>query len=877
MKPGICIKLLPGSGIVVVACAAAPDMPGFIEALTETAGADDFASLVLFFAPDYDAQTLARRLAHDVPIPVQIGCSTAGEIGPFGIGNGGAVALLFPADRFCCVASIVTHISEQGFDNGTACAGALVEKLRESVGGEIEGSAFALTLIDGLSAREEIMVSAFQSGLQTLPHIGGSAGDGLAFREAWLIYNGEAYHDAALLCLFHSTVPFRVFKSDHFAPTDMRLVVTECDAEKRIVTEINGMPATREYAEVIGLDPTALSPMSFAAHPLVVRIGDDHFCRSIRRVEEAVLSFFCAIDNGVVLTLARSHDMAESVDRTLLALDKELGGTDMILGFDCILRRIEAENRGSLHHIADVYQRHNVVGFHTYGEQFKSMHVNQTFSGVAFGQGSAPKTTPESSLEKARAESRSTNGIVLGTCGRLGTPAKVEATVTKTDSLRIDPAYAERMRRLEKVNAALIAQAEKVTERRADAYALFQAAILLESQVQKRTDELLAAKRRLEASNREIFEAKEAAEIANRSKSKFLTAASHDLLQPLNAARLLVSALAETQLTCNGKQLVEQVDHALAMIGDLIKSVLDIGKLDAGAMVPEIETISLRNLLGGVASDFAPMAAQKHLRLSVMTPDLAVRSDPILLKRILSNLTSNAVRYTGSGGVLIGARRRGACVRIDVVDTGIGIPAQHSAAIFEEFSRGPAQSKDADGLGLGLAIVRRMAQALHHDLSFRSTESRGSVFSLLVPVAATEMKRDDDTVPSVPESDRLAGARLLLIENNQQTVEAMTALAELWQCQMKVANDIDSGIAPVMTRTFVPNIIIADYHLDNGVCGLDVVEAIRTMAGHDIPAIIATADYTPTVDTKVKARGLTLLKKPLRPADLRALITSLLS
>ena len=394
MTQGTCIKSMPGSGIVVVACAAL-DMPGFVAALVETASTNDFAALAVFFSPRYEAQTLARSLVRDVPIPVQIGCSTAGEIGPFGIDSGGAVALLFPTDCFCCVANVVTRISEQGFDNGAACASALVDRLRESIGGEIAGAAFALTLVDGLSAREEIMVSAFQAGLRTLPHIGGSAGDGLAFREAWLIYNGEAYRDAALLCLFHSRVPFRVFKSDHYEPTEIRLVVTDCDAEKRIVREFNGAPAAREYAEAVGLDPAALTPMSFAAHPLVVRIGGDHFCRSVRCMEADGLAFFCAIDNGVVLTLARSHDMAESVERTLAALDKELGGTDMVLGFNCILRRIEAENGQSLHLIADVYSRYNVVGFNTYGEQYKSMHINQTFSGIAFGQGPARESPPK--------------------------------------------------------------------------------------------------------------------------------------------------------------------------------------------------------------------------------------------------------------------------------------------------------------------------------------------------------------------------------------------------------------------------------------------------------------------------------------------------
>ncbi|MDI4664272.1 FIST C-terminal domain-containing protein [Xanthobacter autotrophicus] len=354
--------------------------------MRQAAAGGSFAALLVFFSPAFDAAPLAHSLLREVPVPEQLGCSTAGEIGPFGPMDGGAVALLFPADAFHCVSGLVTEISRHGFERGAACASALVDRLGRLAGRELEGSAFALTLIDGLSNREEVMVSAFHAGLRNLPHVGGSAGDGLAFRETWIIHNGTAHRDAALLCLFSTQVPFRIFKSDHYQPTDVRLVVTECDAEHRIVTEMNGATATVEYAEMVGLNPASLSPMSFASHPLVVKIGDDYFCRSIRRVEDKGLSFFCAIDKGVVLTLARSYDMADSVDRTLGRLDAELGGLDIVLGFECVLRRVEAESRQLTLRVADRYRHYNVVGFHTYGEQYNAMHINQTFTGIAFGQ-----------------------------------------------------------------------------------------------------------------------------------------------------------------------------------------------------------------------------------------------------------------------------------------------------------------------------------------------------------------------------------------------------------------------------------------------------------------------------------------------------------
>lgn len=373
------------AGIITVALSES-DVDGVAAAVRNAAGDGAFSAMLVFFSSALDAAALAATLKRDVDIPVQVGCSTAGEIGPFGMTDGGAVALLFPAETFRCFAGLVTQISRHGFERGIACAQQLKERCAEMAGGAIEHAAFAVTLIDGLSNCEEVMVSAFQTELREIPHVGGSAGDGLAFRQTWIIHDGLAYSDAAILCLFHSTLPFKIFKSDHYEPTDIRLVVTECDQERRIVTEINGAPACAEYAHVTGLDAATLSPMSFASHPLMVKIGGDYFCRSIRRVEKEGLSFFCAIDNGVVLTLARRRDLAESIDDALGLLAEEMGGIDLVLGFDCVLRRVEAQDRQLTHRVAELYRHYNVVGFSTYGEQYKAMHINQTFTGIVFGR-----------------------------------------------------------------------------------------------------------------------------------------------------------------------------------------------------------------------------------------------------------------------------------------------------------------------------------------------------------------------------------------------------------------------------------------------------------------------------------------------------------
>jgi hypothetical protein len=216
--------------------------------------------------------------------------------------------------------------------------------------------------------------------------VGGSAGDDLAFRETSLIHNGRIIQHAALLILVESAYPFEVFKTQNFEPTGTKLVVTAANTEKRIVYELNAEPAAQEYAAAIGLLPHDLGPFSFASYPLVVRVGGDYYCRSIRNMnQDGSLSFFCAIDEGLVFTVATPNDMVRSTLTTLQRVEKSLGRIDTVLGFDCILRRLDAENRQIRHQLSDIYRRFNVVGFHTYGEQFNAMHLNQTLTGIAFG------------------------------------------------------------------------------------------------------------------------------------------------------------------------------------------------------------------------------------------------------------------------------------------------------------------------------------------------------------------------------------------------------------------------------------------------------------------------------------------------------------
>lgn len=344
--------------------------------------------LIVFFSSAMDGAELARRLGETLPgVPVA-GCSTAGEISHQGLTDHGLVAIAFPREGFDVVSTVIPEVSRLAMDRGSEAVVRLKADLRQRRPDLLPGRTFAVSLIDGLCMREEAVVSALDWALGEVPLVGGSAGDDLAFRVTSLIHDGTAHTDAAILILVATDHPFRVFKSDNFAPTDRKLVVTASDPASRTVYELNADLAAYEYATMVGLDPDRLSPFGFASHPMVVRVGGEYFCRSMRCTNpDGSLSFFCAIDDGVVLTVAKPVDLVESTEATLEGLERDLGGIDWILGFDCVLRRLDAQNRQATHRISDLYRRHRVFGFNTYGEQFRAMHLNQTFAGVAIGRG----------------------------------------------------------------------------------------------------------------------------------------------------------------------------------------------------------------------------------------------------------------------------------------------------------------------------------------------------------------------------------------------------------------------------------------------------------------------------------------------------------
>ena len=346
--------------------------------------------VVVFCSPRHDTTELAHALAErfgDTPV---IGCTTAGEIAPQGYTSGALVGIGFPSADFSIVTERIDALNRFEVSDSTRILRSLLTKRDRALAARSEPfddkGSFAMLLVDGMSMREETVVSALHSVLVDIPLFGGSAGDDLRFEQTFVLHEGRFHGNAGVIALFTSARRFSVFRTEHFVSSDRKMVVTGADPQRRIVTEINAEPAGREYARMVGLEGEPLTPMIFAAHPVVVRVGGQYHVRSIQKVnEDESLTFFCAIDEGIVLTVAEGVDPVTSFEALMARLEGDVGPLDLVLGCDCILRRLELEQRQLKHTISDLLARNNVVGFCAYGEQYNGMHVNQTFTGVAIG------------------------------------------------------------------------------------------------------------------------------------------------------------------------------------------------------------------------------------------------------------------------------------------------------------------------------------------------------------------------------------------------------------------------------------------------------------------------------------------------------------
>src|SRR5271168_3742043 len=386
----------------------------------------------------------------------------------------------------------------------------------------------------------------------------------------------------------------------------------------------------------------------------------------------------------------------------------------------------------------------------------------------------------------------------------------------------------------------------------------------LERRVQERTAEL-------ERLNHELARAKTAAEDANLSKTRFLAAAGHDILQPLNAARLYASSLTESAAEAGPEEriaLARNVDASLEAVEEILGALLDISRLDAGATRPEISDFPIQDIFRQLEIEFAPMARAKGLELSFMPTALDIRSDRRLMRRLLQNFVSNAVKYTLRGRVLVGCRRRAGAVRIEVWDTGIGVPEVEQRRIFDEFMRLDAGARAARGLGLGLSIVERLGRVLEHPISLRSRLAAGSVFAVEAPLGARgpALAAKPSGGEPILNNEPLQGLKVLAIDNEPRVLDGMQVLLQKWGCRVATADGLAGALASLAVR---PDVIIADYHLDEG-DGLAVIATLRERLGYLTPAILATADRSPEVRRAAAAAEVALLNKPLKPAPLRA-------
>ena len=393
----------------------------------------------------------------------------------------------------------------------------------------------------------------------------------------------------------------------------------------------------------------------------------------------------------------------------------------------------------------------------------------------------------------------------------------------------------------------------------------------LEQRVRERTDQL-------ERLNAELARAKSQADDANLSKTRFLAAASHDILQPLNAARLYATSLVERSAREDAvseqySEMVRNLDGSLESVEEILTALLDISRLDAGAMKPEFTVFRIQELFDQLRIEFGPLAQESGLRLKFVPCSLSIRSDRRLLRRLFQNLVSNAIKYTPQGRVLIGCRRKGATLSLAVLDTGLGIPESRQKDVFREFERLSAGMRTARGLGLGLSIVERISRVLDHRIALRSRLGRGTMFRVDIPIAepAKIVPMDAGERPA-SISQPLSGMSLLAIDNEPRILDGLRTLLSGWGCMVMTAGDLDEAVDVIEQAGIAPQGIIADYHLDKG-DGIETILALRGMYGSGLPAVLVTADRTDEVRERATGHDIRVLNKPVRPAALRALLS----
>lgn len=440
---------------------------------------------------------------------------------------------------------------------------------------------------------------------------------------------------------------------------------------------------------------------------------------------------------------------------------------------------------------------------------------------------------------------------------------------------------------LRKTVRALMARVERAIDDQGSAFSWFQTAAKLEELVRVRTEQYESLNRRLTReleSRREIElalkQAKAQAEQTNREKTRFLAAASHDLRQPLNSAVLFLESMEESGLDPASRGLLQRARVALASLNNLLGTLLDVARLDSGSIEPRVSDFAVANVFDRIGPEFTAVARSAGIGFAIVPSRAWVRTDPYLLETVLRNLVSNAIRYTPSGRVLVGCRRGRSGLRICVHDTGVGIAPEHLSRIFEAYYQAPNSRRARDaGIGLGLSIVHRIAQLLDLEHEVRSTQGRGSMFSVRVPLAAATAAGRGRTTRAAPSLTPRAPRPLnvVVIDDSAEVLQGMAAVLEKWGHRPVTAATATDALVQLIGADLVPDLIVSDYHLAQGAKGDEAVDEVRRECDAPPPAIIITSDPDVRLRERMGRRGLTVLEKPVNLAKLRAMIERLQS
>lgn len=477
----------------------------------------------------------------------------------------------------------------------------------------------------------------------------------------------------------------------------------------------------------------------------------------------------------------------------------------------------------------------------------------------------------------------------VGRQARKKSPARNRHSAeARTERRRAEGPQVQRLRAdnaaLRKTVRALMARVERAIDSQGTSFSWFQAAAKLEETVRQRTEQYeavnLRLKRELE-SRREIElalkQAKQQAELANQSKTRFLAAASHDLRQPLSSALLFLESMDESAVREGDRALLHRSRLALVSLNNLLGTLLDVARLDAGDIEPHITDFPIAALFERIGPEFESVARSVGIDLALLPCEAWVRTDPHLLETVLRNFISNAIRYTPGGRVRIGCRRRADGLMICVYDTGIGIERQHLDAIFDPYYQVPSEARrSSTGIGLGLSIVNRIARLLSLGRVVRSQPGKGSMFAVIAPYGSSEgdtasrqaWKPGSATRPARP-------LNVVVIDDNPDVLLGMSSILGKWGCRAVTASLATDAVVRLIAADAEPDLIISDYHLDKGVKGDEAIDEIRREFDGEAPAVIMTSDPDPALRKRLQKRGLTVLEKPLNLAKLRAMIERL--